>query len=113
MWYEKVFVYPSRRGRGYCKWLFSESLADFSGRIEVDVLMDVPELPHVFRKLGFTPNGRSQRYKRCKLWKLISHSKSKAKHLGKNTARPILQESTEWETARFRWREKVYELDFQ
>lgn len=112
MWYESVFVFPSRRGYGYCKWLFSESIRDFSGRVEVDVHSDIPELPHIFRKLGFTRNGNSQRYKRCKLWSLSSHSKYKANHLRQNTARPVLHKIKEWETIRFRWRVKIYKLNF-
>jgi len=112
MWYESVFVFPSRRGRGYCKWLFSESISDFSGRIEVDVHSGVPELTYIFRKLGFTRDGSSQRYERCKLWKLSSRSKSRVHHLRKNTVKPVLHKIKKWETSRFRWRVKIYKLNF-
>jgi len=110
MWYEKVFINPSMRGQGYCKWLFRESILNFRGDIEVDVLGKRPQLTRVFRALHFKSNGLSQRYYNCRVWRFINteYSRIRLERMKILHENPKLNNTIEWETSRFLWKLTSY-----
>ena len=111
MWYEEVYVTSHMRRRGYAKWLFAQSIIDFSAKIEVDVLSGVPCLPKMFKQLGFRRNGLSERYEDCQTWHLDPHKRSARNRRKTGLLIPELWYVNERETSRFLWREKVYKLN--
>ncbi len=111
MWYEEVYVTPDMRCRGYAKWLFAQSITDFRGKIEVDVLSGVPCLPMMFKELGFRPNGLSERYEDCRTWCFDSRKRSPRIQRKNGMLIPELWYVDQRETSRFMWREKIYKLN--
>lgn len=113
MWYERVFVNKSKRGLGYCKWLFRESILDFKGNIEVDVLKGKPELKTVFKDLQFQPNGPSKRFLDCRLWHLNNNYSNRRKimRIYNPISIPIYTETLTWESRYYLWEENYYTVD--
>ncbi len=107
MWYEEVYVTPRHRGKGYAKWLFHESIRHFDGRVEVDVLNGVSDLPPMFRSLGFRQVGRSERYYNCTLWRLDRRRNGAAGYVPKDGL-PATEEVREWVTRTYQWYVRVY-----
>ena len=112
MWYQSLYITPSLRGKGYAKWFLIQSIREFNGTTEADLLNKVCELPSIFSWLGFSPDGKSNRYLKCSLWRLIKSNRKlrKFRNYQPDGGFPILNEVLTWETPQFRWVKKTYKF---
>lgn len=112
MWYESLYITPRFRSRGYAKWFLLQSVKEFKGTIEADLLNKANELPSIFSWLGFSPDGKSNRYLKCSLWRLIKRNRklTKFRNYRPDGNFPILNEVLTWETPQLRWVKKIYKF---
>ena len=110
MWYEEIYVTPQLRGRGFAKWLFAQSISEFRGRVEVDVLGRVPSLPMIFAGLGFRLIAPSERFYNCALWRLDRRRNGWRDVPGPGELGLVTGYCSSWETQRYRWRTVGYKL---